>query len=60
VTGSAHTLLTPYWSARLGKTEMHAYQASARGGEIGVRLAGNDRVELTGNAVIVFKGELYL
>ncbi len=60
VTGSAHTLLTPYWSARLGKTEMHAYQASARGGEIGVRLAGNDRVELTGNGVVVFKGELYV
>lgn len=58
VTGSAHTLLTPYWSARLGKTEMLAYQASARGGEIGVRLAENGRVELTGDAVVVFKGEL--
>ncbi len=58
VTGSAHTLLTPYWSARLGKTEMLAYQASARGGEIGVRLLGNGRVELLGHAVIVFKGEL--
>ncbi len=58
VTGSAHTLLTPYWSALLGKTEMLAYQASARGGEIGVRLAENDRVELTGSAVVVFKGEL--
>ena len=60
VTGSAHTLLTPYWAAQLGKTEMLAYQASARGGEIGVRLVENDRVELTGNAVGVFKGELYL
>ena len=60
VTGSAHTLLTPYWSAILGKTEMLAYQASARGGEIGVRLAENGRVELTGDAVVVFKGELYV
>lgn len=60
VTGSAHTLLTPYWSAILGKTEMLAYQASARGGEIGVRLAENGRVELTGNAVVVFRGELYV
>lgn len=58
VTGSAHTLLTPYWSALLGKTEMLAYQASARGGEIGVRLAENGRVELSGGAVVVFKGEL--
>jgi PhzF family phenazine biosynthesis protein len=60
VTGSAHTLLTPYWAAQLGKTEMLAYQASARGGEIAVRLAENDRVELTGNAVVVCKGELYV
>ncbi|MGC9394001.1 MAG: PhzF family phenazine biosynthesis protein [Anaerolineae bacterium] len=58
VTGSAHTLLTPYWAAQLGKTEMLAYQASARGGEIGVRLAENGRVALTGDAVVVFKGEL--
>jgi len=58
VTGSAHTLLTPYWSAQLGKTGMLAYQASARGGEIGVRLAKNGRVELTGDSVVVFKGEL--
>jgi len=39
---------------------MLAYQASARGGEIGVRLAENNRLDLTGDAVIVFKGELYL
>ena len=60
VTGSAHTLLTPYWVAQLGKTEMLAYQASARGGEIAVRLVENGRVELTGDAVVVFKGELYV
>ena len=58
VTGSAHTLLTPYWAQRLGKQEMFAYQASARGGELRVRLAGQDRVELAGNAVVVFEGEL--
>jgi len=60
VTGSAHTLLTPYWAERLGKREMSAYQASARGGELGVRLAGNDRVKLVGKAAVVFKGELYI
>ncbi|HEX2062506.1 MAG TPA: PhzF family phenazine biosynthesis protein, partial [Thermoanaerobaculia bacterium] len=32
VTGSAHCCLTPYWSSRLGKAEMLAYQASRRGG----------------------------
>jgi PhzF family phenazine biosynthesis protein len=57
VTGSAHCCLTPYWSAKLGKTEMTAYQASRRGGVVRVRLAG-DRVKLGGQAVTVLRGEL--
>ena len=57
VTGSAHCCLTPYWSAKLGKEEMTAYQASARGGFVYVQLAG-DRVKLRGHAVTVFRGEL--
>lgn len=57
VTGSAHCALTPYWSAKLGKTEMNAWQASARGGAVRVRLAG-DRVKLAGRAVTVLRGEL--
>lgn len=60
VTGSAHTVLTPYWSKILGKKEMLAYQASARGGKLIVRLDSNNRVNIIGNAVIVLKGELYL
>ena len=57
VTGSAHCALAPFWGARLGKTEMTAYQASARGGVVKVRLAG-DRVILGGQAVTVLRGEL--
>ena len=57
VTGSAHCCLTPYWSTRLGKNEMTAYQASSRGGVVKVRLAGN-RVKLGGQAVTVFRGML--
>ena len=57
VTGSAHCALGPYWSERLGKTEFVAYQASARGGEIRVRVVG-DRVKLGGQAVTVLRGEL--
>lgn len=57
VTGSAHCALAPFWSARLGKQEMRAYQASARGGELVVRLAG-DRVILCGQAVTIMAGEL--
>lgn len=57
VTGSAHCCLGPYWSERLGKTEMTAFQASSRGGIVRVRVNG-DRVILAGNAVTVLRGEL--
>jgi len=57
VTGSAHCCLGPYWGQRLNKEEMFAYQASARGGEIRVCVAGS-RVHLGGRAVTVFRGEL--
>jgi predicted PhzF superfamily epimerase YddE/YHI9 len=57
VTGSAHCCLGPYWAGRLGKTEFVAYQASARGGIVRVRLHG-DRVVLGGKAVTVLRGEL--
>jgi len=57
VTGSAHCYLAPYWAGRLGKTEMSAYQASSRGGEVRMRLVG-ERVILGGQAVTVLAGEL--
>ena len=57
VTGSAHCCLGPYWGERLGKSEMTAFQASARGGIVRVRVYG-ERVILGGHAVTVFKGEL--
>jgi predicted PhzF superfamily epimerase YddE/YHI9 len=56
VTGSAHCTLGPFWGERLGKTEMLAYQASARGGIIRVRLEGA-RVALGGRAVTMMRGE---
>jgi predicted PhzF superfamily epimerase YddE/YHI9 len=57
VTGSAHCALTPYWSAKLGKKELVAYQASSRGGTLRLRLDG-ERVKLGGQAVTVLRGEL--
>ena len=57
VTGSAHCVLGPYWSARLGKRELTGFQASARGGVVHVRMNG-DRVSLAGRGVTVTKGEL--
>ncbi|HEY6323487.1 MAG TPA: PhzF family phenazine biosynthesis protein [Thermoanaerobaculia bacterium] len=59
VTGSAHCALGPYWAAKLGKLELSAYQASARGGALRVRVAG-DRVYLAGQAVSLLRGELLL
>lgn len=57
VTGSAHTALGPYWAERLGKSQFTAFQASARGGVVRVRLNG-ERVILGGQAVTVMTGEL--
>ncbi len=57
VTGSAHCALGPFWGERLGKTDLRAYQASARGGAVGVRLQG-ERVLISGQAVTVFSAEL--
>lgn len=57
VTGSAHCCLGPFWSNRLGKSDMTAFQASRRGGVVHVRVAG-DRVFLAGQAVTVLEGSL--
>jgi len=57
VTGSAHCTLGPYWAGRLDKEEFLAYQASARGGVVKVRVVG-DRVKLGGQAVTVLRGRL--
>jgi PhzF family phenazine biosynthesis protein len=56
VTGAAHCMLAPYWCARLGKSQLRAYQASTRGGEITCRVVG-DRVELEGQCVFYLEGE---
>ena len=57
VTGSAHCVLADWWSRALGKTDLVAYQASARGGVVRVRAAGG-RAILAGRAVTVLRGEL--
>ncbi len=58
VTGSAHCLLAPFWSARLGKSTLLARQVSRRGGELRLELAGHDRVRIGGRAVTVARTEL--
>jgi PhzF family phenazine biosynthesis protein len=57
VTGSTHCCLGPYWSKRLGKKELKAYQASERGGVIHIRIQ-DERVCLGGEAITVMHGTL--
>ncbi|MEV6953042.1 PhzF family phenazine biosynthesis protein [Streptomyces sp. NPDC051183] len=59
VTGSAHTALAPYWSARLGRPRLTGLQVSARSGLVHTAVRG-DRVHLTGNAVTVLRGTLHV
>jgi PhzF family phenazine biosynthesis protein len=55
VTGSAHTILTPYWSARLKKNFLTARQLSERKGDLLCKVV-NDRVEISGTARLYLQG----
>ena len=57
VTGSAHTMLTPYWATQLNKNELDAHQLSKRGGKLNCSLA-NERVLISGDSVIYFEGTI--
>ncbi len=57
VTGSAHCTLAPYWSERLGKNKMIAFQASKRGGLLSLDLQ-KERLNITGEAVTIIEGFL--
>ncbi len=57
VTGSIHTGLAPFWAERLGKNELVACQASARGGLLDCVVV-DDRVLISGNAVQYLSGTI--
>jgi len=57
VTGSAHTLLVPFWSWRLDKSELTAQQLSERGGQLWCSLSG-ERVLIAGKAITYLRGEI--
>lgn len=59
VTGSAHSMLTPFWAARLGKSAMAARQVSARGGSLAVEDRG-ERVVMAGKAVLYMQGKIHV
>lgn len=59
VTGSAHTMLAPFWAKKLGKKVLRAQQISRRGGVVGCEVVG-DRVKLKGNAITFLQGTISL
>ena len=60
VTGSAHTVLTPYWSTQYGgKKQLFAHQSSPRGGELRLELQP-DHLLVQGQGTIVLSGGIYV
>lgn len=59
VTGSAHTVLIPYWAERLGKRKLFARQISRRGGELWCEHLGS-RVKIAGRAVPYLEGTIQI
>ena len=57
VCGSAHCTLTPYWAERLDKSQLHAYQISARKGELWCEYR-SERVLISGKAVTFLTGQI--
>lgn len=57
VTGSAHTMMTPYWADILAKNKLSAIQVSPRKGYLDCELVG-ERVLMSGNAVTYLRGEI--
>lgn len=61
VTGSAHTVLGPFWGRKLGLQRMTAEQCSPRGGTLALvldRTAG--RIDITGDTSLVLRGEIFI
>lgn len=58
VCGSAHCQIADYWSKKLGKTQIHAYQASKRGGHLYCEMRENGRIAISGKAALVAISEI--
>lgn len=57
VTGATHCCLGPYWARKLEKRNLRAYQASARGGYVYIRVE-KETVFIAGSAVTVYEGNI--
>ncbi|KAJ1939603.1 hypothetical protein FBU59_004066 [Linderina macrospora] len=60
VTGSAHTVLAPFWQGRLSKKSFSAEQSSKRVGHLEVDIVSDTHVQVSGKAVAVFEGYITL
>lgn len=58
-TGSAHCMLTPYWSGCTGKSELEARQLSRRGARLFCELSG-ERVKIAGKVQPYLEGTIML
>lgn len=59
VTGSAHTVLAPFWSSRLRKNLLRARQCSARGGELELEVRAEEKITaVRGSGTIVLEGTI--
>lgn len=58
VTGSAHSILGPYWKKILGKNTIKAYQLSKRGGYLNLDVRDDGVLEIESNAVVVIEGTI--
>ena len=59
VTGSAHCMIAPYWSKRLGKSVIEAFQASRRTGVLHCEVSG-ERVKISGKAVLFSTADIVI
>lgn len=60
VTGSVHTVLADYWTEKLSKDNLTAFQASERSGVIKIKKQDSKRILLIGNAEIFLEGNIKL
>lgn len=58
VTGSAQTMLVPYWAHQLTKTELYCRQCSARGGDLTLSVIDDERVDALGSAAVLIRGHI--
>ena len=58
VCGSAHCQIAAYWAGALGRRTIRAYQASRRGGTLYCELLAEDRIAISGEAVLVAVSEI--